>query len=439
MKNLKISAAVGAAMMMSSGAFALNQADTAAAPVQLVVAGASAARDTFQAEFRSNCVLTPTNTFNTYRAFPVENQDFRAYSCTLASTAAVPAALRGVNATVYYRSEGGSVWGPGSIAKAIPIKRLVVDGTCALGVDTTPGNCAVAGYNIATDGFTSGHLVNALVDLGVADEEPAMYRGENWVGGPLGAEPAAGVLENLTRSTGFGQVFGIAVNTGVTLNNISKQDVASIFAGNYSSWDQVVDLSTGNPGPALEIKVCRREKGSGTQVSAAVFFLQQNCGKSFEPFVTAPNAPLGNPVQQNSTTTEQEDCLGDAATAAPGSIGPNVFKTTIPADNPNFKYLSIDGVAPSKLNAARGTYGYWFETSFAKRPALGSDELTAADFLIARARAVAGIPGTSASAFAIPGVAGNTPVLPVNPSTTATPVAIGTKSGNSCKVPLGQL
>ncbi len=55
MKNFKIAAAVSAALMCSSGAFALNQADTAAAPTQLVVAGASAARDNFQAEFQLLC------------------------------------------------------------------------------------------------------------------------------------------------------------------------------------------------------------------------------------------------------------------------------------------------------------------------------------------------------------------------------------------------
>ena len=67
MKNLKICAAVSAALLSSSGAFALNQADTAAAPTQLVVAGASAARDNFQAEFQLLCQAATTNL---YRALP---------------------------------------------------------------------------------------------------------------------------------------------------------------------------------------------------------------------------------------------------------------------------------------------------------------------------------------------------------------------------------
>ena len=108
-----------------------------------MVAGASAARDNFQAEFQLLCQAATTNL---YRALPTANQDFRAYSCTLLNAAPVPVALRNTNVTVYYRSEGGSGWGPGSVAKNIPIKRLVVDGACTLVAPPGLGDCAVAGY-----------------------------------------------------------------------------------------------------------------------------------------------------------------------------------------------------------------------------------------------------------------------------------------------------
>jgi hypothetical protein len=426
MKNLKICAAVSAAMMMSSGAFALDQAATAAAPVQLVVAGASAARDTFQSEFQALC---QAGTINLYRASPTSNQDFRAYSCTLLNAAPVPAAIRNLNATVYYRAEGGSGWGPGSIAKVQPIKRLVVDAGCTLATPPTFGDCSVTGYSLNTDAAT-GHVVNAATDLGVSDEEPAMFRGENWVGQALGAEPAPGVLEGLARSTGFAQTFGVLVNSSLAATSISAQDVASIYQGAYSDWSQVQDQATGNPLPGGTITVCRREQGSGTQVSAAVHFLGANCSASSEAFVVAPAGPNGNTVIENGTTTSLETCVANNV----GAIGPNIFKTSAPTGT---KYLALDGVAPSKVNAARGTYDYWFETSFSKRPGLAGNANSLADLLISRARAVAGIPGTSASAFAVPGVSGNAPVLPVAAS--GTPVGIGTKSGNSCKTALGQL
>lgn len=426
MRNFKLCAAVTAALLSSQGAFALNQADTAAAPTQLVVAGASAARDNFQAEFQ---LLCQAGTINLYRASPTANQDFRAYSCTLLNAAPVPVALRNTNATVYYRSEGGSGWGPGSIAKATQIKRLVVDGTCTLVAPPALGDCSVSGYSLTTDSG-SGHIVNATTDLGVSDLEPAMHRGENWVGLALGAEPGPNVLETLSRSTGFAQTFGVLVSADLPTDSISEQDVASIYAGLYSDWSQVQNQETGAALPALPIRVCRREQGSGTQAVAAVHFLQQNCGKSSEPFVVAPAGPNGNPVIENGTTSTLETCIA----AVSGSIGPNIFKSPAPAGT---KYLRIENVAPSKVNAARGTYRYWSETTFAKRPGLAGNANSLADLLIARARAQAGIPGTSASAFAVPGISGNSPVLPVAAS--GTPVGIGTKGGNSCKTPTGQL
>ncbi len=101
MNNLKICAAV-AGVLMSTGAFALDAATTAglAEGRTLRVAGASAARDTFLAEFNALCVA---GTLNLYRAFPTPNSDFRAYSCTLIGTTAVPLALRNQNYVVYYR------------------------------------------------------------------------------------------------------------------------------------------------------------------------------------------------------------------------------------------------------------------------------------------------------------------------------------------------
>ena len=278
--------------------------------------------------------------------------------------------------------------------------------------------------------MASGHIVNATTDLAVSDLEPAMHRGENWTGLALGAEPAAGVLEALAKSTGFAQTFGVLVEASLPITSISQQDVASIYSGVYFDWSQVQDQATGNPLPALPIRVCRREQGSGTQAVAAVHFLQQNCGKSSEPFVVAPAGPNGNPVIENGTTSTLETCTA----AVPGSIGPNIFKNPAPAGT---KYLAIEGVAPSKINAARGTYRYWSETSFAKRPGLAGNPNALADLLIARARAVAGIPASSASAFAVPGISGNTPILPV--AAAGTPVGIGSKGGNSCKTALGAL
>lgn len=443
MKNLKICAAV-AGVLMSTGAFALDAATTAglAANRTLRVAGASAARDTFLAEFNQLC---QASTLNLFRAFPTPNSDFRAYSCQLLNASPVPVALRNQNFVVYYRSEGGSVWGPGSVAKDQDITGLQVTATNCTGASGTgtlvaPGaslnqfnDCTATYGGLVVDSGTDHLATRFQTDLGVSDEEPNIYRGENWANGfAMGSEPTS----YPPSQSGFGQAFGVLVSTNVPLTSISKQDVASIYSGAYSDWSQVQEQSTGVALPAAPIKVCRREPGSGTQASAAVFFLNQSCGTSFEPFVTAPAGPNGNPVEEQSTTTGLEGCVGAAAGNA---IGPNIFKsgTGVPAGT---KYVQIDGVPGGKVNAARGTYGYAFESAFTKHPDLGlatapfPDKNAMATLLAARARAVAGIPAGSASAYALPG-GGNSAILPV--AITGVPVALANKNANSCRVATG--
>src|SRR5690242_5944744 len=108
--NLKLCAAVAAALACSAPAFALNPTVTAgiAADHTLVAAGASAARDSFLT-LLVNDVCT-TGSFDMYRAGIADGSrgttgaDFRAYSCTVKAGYA----LEGSNIVVYYRSEGGS-------------------------------------------------------------------------------------------------------------------------------------------------------------------------------------------------------------------------------------------------------------------------------------------------------------------------------------------
>ena len=109
MNKLKICVAVAGALM-STGAFALDASTTAglAANRTLRVAGASAARDTFLAEFNALC---QANTLHLYRAFPTSGADFRAYSCQLLNAAPVPTAIRATRLTSLVRSTEAGISG----------------------------------------------------------------------------------------------------------------------------------------------------------------------------------------------------------------------------------------------------------------------------------------------------------------------------------------
>lgn len=425
MRNFKIAAAI-AAVSAAGSAYALPP--TATYDVSLVVAGASAQRNTFQQEFSAICQAA---TLNLYQASPTTNQDFRAYSCTLNTTTDVPASLRGRNAIVYYRSEGGSVYGVGPLAKNSQVKRLLVNNACTTAVAPAFGNCTVTGYNLATDGFTSGNLVNSLVDLGVSDVEPTRFVGENWPNASaLGSQPTNVQFNTITSQTATGTVFGILVNAALPVDDLSRQDVASIFTGAYGDWNQVADMANAVDAPSQTITVCRREQGSGTQVGASIYFNGQGCPVGL-PFVEAPAGPIfGNPVIENGTSTSMSTCVSANA----GSIGIQTYTVTPPTGT---KWVTINGKLPGKVAAALGDYDYWYESTFNKDEVVSGKPLenALADFLIARARNASTIP-VNDSVFALFNGGLNPPVIPVS---TTRPIGLGTRAGVSCLPPTGGL
>ena len=419
MRNLKIAAAL-AAVCAGGSAYALPP--TATYDVSLVVAGASAQRNTFQQEFTAIC---QASTLNLYQASPTANQDFRAYSCTL-NTTGLPASIAGRNAIVYYRSEGGSVYGVGPLAKNTQVKRLVVNGSCSVATAPAFGNCPVTGYSLTTDTAASGNLVNSLVDLGVSDVEPSRFVGENWPAtgtSALGSQPTNAQLNALSSQTATGTVFGILVNSSLTdVTDLSRQDINSIFTGQYGDWSQIANANNVGHAEGV-ITVCRREPGSGTQVGASIYFNGQGCPVGY-PFVTAPSGPLfENPVIENGTSSTMNSCVANN----PGAIGIQTYTATAPTGT---KWVTINGKQPGKVAAALGDYDYWFESSFNKDEVISGKALenALADFLIGRARNASTIP-VNDSVFALYNGGANGPVIPVD---TTRPIGLGTRAGNSC-------
>ncbi|HVY81221.1 MAG TPA: substrate-binding domain-containing protein [Steroidobacteraceae bacterium] len=444
-KMTQIGAAV-AALLGASSAFALDQATTnASTTTKLVAAGSSAARDAFLV-IMANEICVP-NTLDVYRANPTTNQDFRAYSCTLkpsSGAGGVPELgnAGGKNVTLFYRSEGGSAWGAVSIATNTQVMALdTTDATCAASssasftvgsttITAPTHNCSVTGYNIASDTRTSGALTLKTVDLGVGDEEPKMFTGANFPSSSRFAgvnTPASqNLIRSLNKSSGFGQVFGILLNTTgpntSLISSLTKQDIASIFTGNYVDWSQIPGLSL----PGGPITVVRREPGSGTQVAAGAYFAGVNCGSAYT-FVTdsdAPGAPDTDGVIEVATTSSMESTVG----ATPDAIGLNVYKNPAPA---NTKYVQINGAAPDRTLVAR-PYDFAYELSLSKRTTLADASpvfpSSFANALIAIAKKGTLVPDV-VSVFAIPSSASTN----VPGSTQAgRPVAFGTRNGNSC-------
>ncbi len=455
-RSLPIAAAVALALG-AGNAMALDKTATLAAQAagrSLVVAGASAQRDAFLQLMASDLCASG---LDVYRA---SSGDFRAYSChTVSSTGAgsIGAAL-GIAANqdivVFYRAEGGSAWGPYSIAQRnvqgvafTGVKSLDIN-VCDTGTTNVsfPGagslpthNCPITGtFALATDGagVTAG-LVDRPTQLGTADVEPKLFTGPNSPAlvAPAkfsGASAIVNNLKGLAIDTGFGQVFTLLLNNtqgSGAITNLSTAQATGIFTGSITDWCQIDAghancATTGNP-----ITVVRREPGSGTQVGAGVQFSREGCGDSWA-FVTdhdAPGAADTDGVIETTTTGNLELAINNT----PNAIGINLYKATVAQAGTH--QISLDGVAPNRANAASLAYGYAFEATYTKAgtaelPA-GSSALAIANGLITVSKQSGRIPNNQA-VFAIPS-ATNLPGTIGAPSTA--PVSLGTRGGQSCR------
>src|SRR5262249_39273383 len=198
------------------------------------------------------------------------------------------------NILLLYRTKGGSVWGPGPIAKTISTATLATPtaGNCGAAVTSFPAKntCTVnAGYVLNTDGPNpQAGLQYSVPHWGISDVNPAALTGENWVNGTSGAGAlgvAAPNYSGLTATTAdiMGQVFSVIVNKNGpagALSGLAKQDITAIFSGAAVDWSQIPNAARTASLALGTIKLCRRDAGSGTQTLASVFFNGTNCSSA---------------------------------------------------------------------------------------------------------------------------------------------------------------
>lgn len=435
MRNFSKVALAVAATLAGSSAFAVaNVTPSTTFTVTLNVAGSSAFQSQWPIEMANVLCSDDVVTFDSNGG-----PGLAAYGCTLKTsvtgktkTYTFPA---NTFALVYYRSEGGSVYGVGPLAKNIQQLRLSVSSAnCTTGSGTLY-HCPVGALNLSADTVASGAAVKAYVELGASDVEPSRFIGENWpAGGFLGDQPTPTQLATLTsKQNVVAQVFALYVNDGISATplNLSKQAVSSIFSGLYTDWSQVPKadgsgfVSDGTA--ASPITVCERDIGSGTQTSMSIYFMSQGCSNSATTFID-------NTPNRNASTGSEMTCVSTTA----GAIGYAAVQkaSDISSKWPHAVAATLSGVTASTANAAAGLYDLWYEATFQSGAKLTANANGAAlaDVMITRLKNAATTPAGSPSVFALP-IGSNASVLPVS---STHPVALGTRGGDSCSDAIGQ-
>lgn len=431
-----------------------------AANIDLYIAGASAQSAFWKADMQSSFCggATPS----TYKP-SITSISNEAWRCTVATPVASGVTLpSGVSVgdilTVHYNSHFGTISGVAALVRPSTAKRLYVnpDSADCSGSGTTY-TCTVSSYDQTTETFTSPSGTALVVspntkpaDVVVLDMELKHWAfSQNWQSNTafgLSAPTSAEIAAVTTAATVVnGQVFSVIVNNSNPIavkGNISKESLKAIVTGVYDKWGDVPEVGGGD---ATQIKYCRRDAGSGTQVAASVFLTGYECGRSSTTIVTAasPGAlGAGNVTEETSTGNVRTCVAGTTGAIGIASIGTGTFTT-----------LSVDGVEPNAHNAANGFYGFAFEdvvyNSSATSGASSAAQAVASTF-ISNARKVAGLSSQIESTatkgangqytasskkgyYALPILGVNTKSVVNAASTSAAVVALGYRAGDNCK------
>lgn len=140
-------------------------------------------------------------------------------------------------------------------------------------------------------------------------------------------------------------VVGMAliVNHGVTIDNITSQQLIDIFTGKITNWKEI-------NGPDLKIQLVNRPKGSGTRTTFKNYALK--------------GAEEAKGIEQESSGT-----IRKIVSETPGTIS----YVALSYLNDTVKTLNIDGVVATKENIISGKYPIWsYEHMYTKGDPTGS-------------------------------------------------------------------
>jgi phosphate transport system substrate-binding protein len=155
-------------------------------------------------------------------------------------------------------------------------------------------------------------------------------------------------------------IFSVIVNKGVSVTNLTTDQIKGIYAGTTTNWKQV-------GGPNLPIVVVSRPASSGTRAT-------------FQRYL------LGGPETVSGPSSLTTDSTGTVITNVAQNNGAIGYAASGPAmANSGVTLISIDGNAPTSANVQSNTYKFWnIEHMYTKGPASGLsqaliDYMTSAD------------------------------------------------------------
>jgi hypothetical protein len=311
-------------------------------------------------------------------------------------------AAAGQNIAIVKQTAGGSATGIHNVAQGTApggfpnlTTPATFTGTCGAAVGTGAASPFQA-FNTYT--CTLAESATIVPNAGISDEDPTTFIG---TGGVTAADASA-----LTSTHAVEVPFGLIVSTALrnqlqtaegltsgseTLANVpslTSAQARAILSGQMTSLSDlwVFNPTTQNPvqidSSGSLVHVCRRGDTSGSQFAANINFFGKGCSKgagvgSVAPPDTASTqasgevwtgsaAQLGDFVFAGSGTGDVRSCVaaglgsGDTFNARIGFVSMD----SVPSTSVNWRYIAINGIAPTIWNIQLGKYDWITEDTF---------------------------------------------------------------------------
>jgi hypothetical protein len=396
--------------------------------IELYISGSSAQDEALESLVRLTAGLPGApnlcepGTLDIYRG-NINGTANRVFYCRMARGVA---GVAGNRRLAIYKSSGGSGEGVGPVSAAAPLRfidlnQLPDTPACRTG-RAGRGTTELAAYTDHTS--CDGQGKPEVPRAGLSDVNPELVGGAT---SPLTVRAQNDVVWGLPVSKNLRNalqtVQGLirstvphddpSRDTEEAMPTLARAQVAALFSGAIKSWDQFYD-SKGTPftrssflapGPPKDpdasgaspgaympsgstVYVCRRIASSGTQASYELHYLRARCESDAPPFV-APNDgsdlnkggdpsrlvriahPAGN-VFAGIGTADVRECLDAHDQFNRWAVG--ILSTENVGNNGNrrFRFVKVDGAAPTLLNAYMGRWPHVTEQSMQWRHSFDS-------------------------------------------------------------------
>jgi hypothetical protein len=424
----------GGLMALSSAALALPP--TATPDLTIRIAGSTIQDNNLQKVLGNLCIA---GTLDTYRdADPVgQGTYYRAFFCQIDAGKVTGLTLQNPKVLLLKRNRSGAITGVYPLLEPTkPINFMGISNAVSGASQCTETPAGSTSWSCRTD--RTGDVFKAVPDLGVSDIDPQIFRDANFnasidgvtfnqptpaaVAASLTVRNAGAVLQNTPVSRNLrdalqeaqvaqGRLDSVCLTdaaqreTEYCMPSLSKGLLSSLFAGRIGRWSDVrveytppggssavskplTDFNSGSVTTGL-VHICRRNKGASTQAAINAYFLNNPCAATGAAPVEVSNPVAGPVVLAPTQVSFEENCLADysegtnnstfnTANAKAWAVGMLTTERNTSLAKA-YRFIKIDGAAPTVEEVAAGHYQYFSEAAYVWRksdPSPTGDTLT---------------------------------------------------------------